>query len=136
MALHLLDAINNGARDALVRTVDTDVIIILVGLFSNFPPEANILDSFWTISTLSVKPWGLKDLEPYLSFMHSQGVIPHHSSLGKQKRQPGALGCRTKMLQVQCGNTIPTSYFGITKLLSTLRVLCMMKAVPFIVSMN
>ncbi len=33
LALHLFDAINHGARNILVRTVDTDVIVILIGLF-------------------------------------------------------------------------------------------------------
>ena len=33
IALHLYDAINRGARNVLVRTVDTDVIVILIGLF-------------------------------------------------------------------------------------------------------
>ena len=33
IALHLYDAINHGARNILVRTVDTDVIVILIRLF-------------------------------------------------------------------------------------------------------
>ncbi len=33
LALHLFDAIDHGARNILVRTVDTDVIVILIDLF-------------------------------------------------------------------------------------------------------
>lgn len=33
MCLHIKDALTYGAKNILVRTVDTDVIIILVGVF-------------------------------------------------------------------------------------------------------
>ena len=31
MLIHLLDAVTNGATTCLIRTVDTDVIVILIG---------------------------------------------------------------------------------------------------------
>ena len=40
IALHLYDAINRGARNVLVRTVDTDVIVILMGLFYDINSSA------------------------------------------------------------------------------------------------
>lgn len=39
---------NSGARNLLVRTVDSDVVIILVGLFSHFHPDTNIWVAFGT----------------------------------------------------------------------------------------
>ncbi|KAG1666280.1 putative aldolase class 2 protein [Nymphon striatum] len=36
ICVHIQDALKKGARTILVRTVDTDVIVILVGLFFNF----------------------------------------------------------------------------------------------------
>lgn len=48
IALHLQDAERNGARDVLVHTVDTDIIIILVGLLANFHPDTNIWVAFGT----------------------------------------------------------------------------------------
>ena len=38
----------NGARNILVRTVDSDVIVILVGLFSNFHPDTSVWVAFGT----------------------------------------------------------------------------------------
>ena len=40
IALHLYDAINRGARNVLVRNVDTDVIVILIGLFFDINSSA------------------------------------------------------------------------------------------------
>lgn len=48
IVLHVYDAIKSGSRNILVRTVDTDVIVILVDLFSNFDPACNIWVAFGT----------------------------------------------------------------------------------------
>jgi hypothetical protein len=51
MLLHLQDALQQGARDCLIRTVDTDVLIILIGKFHHFRsmcPTANIWVAFGT----------------------------------------------------------------------------------------
>ena len=56
--LHVYDAMKSGARDIPVRTVDTDVVVILVGLFSNLQ-DANIWIAFGTSSTLSLDDWSL-----------------------------------------------------------------------------
>ena len=36
LVIHLQDSLNNGCTNCLVRTVDTDVVIILVGMFHHF----------------------------------------------------------------------------------------------------
>ena len=48
IALHLYNAVKNGARNILVCTVDSDVIVILVGLFSNFHPDTSVWVAFGT----------------------------------------------------------------------------------------
>ena len=48
IALHLYDAVNQGATNILVRTVDTDVIVILVGLFFNIQSPVNTWVGFGT----------------------------------------------------------------------------------------
>ena len=50
IAVHLYDAINRGARNVLVRIVDTDVIVILIGLFFdiNSAATATIMGCFGT----------------------------------------------------------------------------------------
>ena len=48
IALHLFSAVRSGARNLLVRTVDSDVIVILVGLFSHFHQDTNIWVAFGT----------------------------------------------------------------------------------------
>ena len=34
ICVHIMDALDNGAKKVYVRTVDTDVIVVLVGVFS------------------------------------------------------------------------------------------------------
>ena len=46
IVLHLFDAVSKGARDILVRTVDSDTIAILIGAFSKFHPGTNIWIAF------------------------------------------------------------------------------------------
>ena len=48
IALHLFSAVRSDARNLLVRTVDSDVIVILVGLFSHFHQDTNICVAFGT----------------------------------------------------------------------------------------
>ena len=48
IALHLYNAMKNDARNILVCTVDSDVIVILVGLFSNFHPDTSVWVAFGT----------------------------------------------------------------------------------------
>ena len=42
IAFHLYDAVKKGATKILVRTVDTDILVILIGLLSNLPPDTQI----------------------------------------------------------------------------------------------
>ena len=39
VCLHLKDALEKGAQTVILRTVDTDVIVILVGLFRQFTKD-------------------------------------------------------------------------------------------------
>ena len=51
ICVHVNDALHKGAREVLVRTVDTDVIVILVGAFfrlNTMYPAANIWMGFGT----------------------------------------------------------------------------------------
>ncbi len=86
IALHLYDAVNQGATNLLMRTVDTDVIVILVGFYFIFIHQltsglrlahGRILDII--ALTIFAKYWGERSQGQYLSFMLSLGATPHHS---------------------------------------------------------
>ena len=53
-------------RKIVIHTVESDVIVIIFGLFSHFHPDSNIGVTFGSgkfsvtiVSTLTVKPWVL-----------------------------------------------------------------------------
>ena len=48
LAFHLYDALKKGVTKILVRTVDTDILVILIGLLSNLPPDTQIWIAFGT----------------------------------------------------------------------------------------
>ncbi len=98
LALHLFDAINHGARNILVHTVDTDVIVILIGLFFDINSSA-ITTTIWVafgtgrnfryynkLTTLSTH-WEQTNHEHCHFFIHFQVVTPHHNSMERGKNQ-------------------------------------------------
>ena len=51
ICVHVQDALKKGARDILVSTVDTDVVVILVSMYFHFShvfPDVNICVGFGT----------------------------------------------------------------------------------------
>ena len=57
LMVHLLDAILNGYHKVLVRTVDTDVVVIVIGRFSYFKSicqDVNIWIAFGVGKTLFI----------------------------------------------------------------------------------
>ena len=48
IAFHLYDAVKKGATKILVRPVNTDILVILIGLLSNLPPDTEIWIAFGT----------------------------------------------------------------------------------------
>ena len=96
IVLHLFDVVSKGARDILVRTVDSDTIAILIGAFSKFHPGTNIWIAFgagkkfryYSINSIyqSLGPEKSKALMLFL------GVIPHHSFTEKERSRYGMHG--------------------------------------------
>ncbi len=78
MCIHIKDCLEKGARVIFVRTVDTDVIVIIAGLIQEWISgwhlvRENIFDTF--ILTRFVKLWVSPSAQPYLFTTHSQVVI-------------------------------------------------------------
>lgn len=71
IALHMYNAVKDGARNILVRTVDTDVLVILVGLFSNFGPETNIWIAFGVGKSFRYYKTLGPDISKALPFFHA-----------------------------------------------------------------
>ena len=102
IALHLYDAINRGARNVLVRTVDTDVIVILIGLFFFTSTHRLLLQyglllapekiSDITILTASSKHWEQINHKHCHFFIHFQVVTPHRNSMERGKNRYGMHG--------------------------------------------
>ena len=73
IALHLYDAVNRGATNILVQTVDSDITTILVGLFYSTRSSINIWVDFGTgrilALTASAKHWGVEKSKA-LPFFH------------------------------------------------------------------
>ena len=89
----------NSAQNIPVRTIDSDVLIIPVGLFSNFHSETSIWlplaqSNFFSTTTLILylKHWFLRNLKLYYSSMLSQVVTQHLSFLTKVRNPHGMLG--------------------------------------------
>ena len=98
LLLHVADAANQGFTKVVVRTVDTDVVVISVAAFHQIQ-----LSELWVafgtgkhfrylpvhdISSVSVQ-LSLKHFSP---FTLSLGVTKHPSSHTAERRQPGKLG--------------------------------------------
>ena len=82
LLVHIVDAIQKGHSNCLIRTVDTDVIVILVGKFFyllSFNPNINIWVAFG-------------NLQHCQSSTASQGVIPHQVFMERRKKLRGKLG--------------------------------------------
>ncbi len=84
LALHLFDVINHGARNILVRTVDTDVIVILIGLFFTLTHQLYGLLALAEISGITIittlsTHWEPTNHELCHFFINFQVVTPHHN---------------------------------------------------------
>ena len=104
MLLYLQDALQQGASVCLVRTVDTDVVITLLGKFHHLRsmcPTANIWVAFGTgrnFSYIHINP-GHRPIS-WVScpqhcpcFTASRAATPCRSSWAKENEQHGGLGC-------------------------------------------
>ena len=100
MCIHLKDALEKGARNILIRTVDTDVVVILVGLFFTLLAEYPDFElwvafgmgkSYQEIRINSVYDKLGKDKSIALChvFMPLLDVTPPHSFLVKESHQHG-----------------------------------------------
>ena len=109
ICVHVSDALHKGAHDVLVRTVDTDVVVILVGSFFHRKttyPDMNLWVGFGTgkhyryyditISTACASNLGYQIPLPYLSIMLLRDVTPHHNFLEREKRLLGIHGKHTQ----------------------------------------
>ncbi len=107
--VHIQHAVDQGAKTLLVRTVDTDVVVILVGLYFQLVTNQQLCD-LWVafgmgknsdsiISTTYVRIWANHDQEPYQCSMLFLDAIRHPHSTGKERSQRGKLGRYIPMSQ-------------------------------------
>ena len=90
--VHIRHALEQGAETVLVRTVDTDVVVILVGLFFDLvtiQPSSSGSHAVWgkttgCITTVFVRVWGNPDHEPYRYSMLFLAVIRHLHSMKRE----------------------------------------------------
>ena len=105
ICVHLNDALEKGARKVLIRTVDTDVIVILAGIFFELQSQYSNLD-IWVAFGVgkNYQHFHLNDIcqsfgegkcKGLPSSMLSQAVILPHNFLVKGRSLPGRLGNRT-----------------------------------------
>ena len=102
IVLHVQHALQTGARSLLVRTVDTDVVVILVGKYHDLVADYQDAEiwvafgmgrNFFFLSIDSTK----KDQEHYQSSMHLLVQIPHLRSMERVKRRHGKPGKIVKL---------------------------------------
>ena len=102
IVVHVRHALERGAESVLVRTVDTDVVVILVGEIHDLLAY-NQLSKVWVAfawgatfrlltSTESVLPLESLSREPYQSSTLSLGVTVLRSSVVSEKSQRGEYG--------------------------------------------
>ena len=99
IAFHLYDAVKKGATKILVCTVDTDILVILIGLLSNLPPDTQIWIAFGTAKNFkyysinaihqSLGPEKSKALPFFHAFTGSDTTSQFH---GKRKNLHGMPG--------------------------------------------
>lgn len=100
--LHVMDSLERGSSKIMVRTVDTDVVVILIGQFHNIVdryPNADIWIAFGTgknfryynINTICAH-LGKERSVAFLRFTLSQGVTLHLLFLAEPRRQHGLFG--------------------------------------------
>ena len=106
--VHVRDAVEHGAQNVLIRTVDTDVVVIAVVKYSNLcliRPDVSVWMAFaWEKissiyqSTPSARHWGLEKQKRFYYSMPSLAAMPHRPSREKGKSLRGTLGMRMKQL--------------------------------------
>ena len=92
--LHVDDALNEEATNVLVKIIDTDVVVILVGIFHDLAqhhPEMQLWVGFCSsptaTSTQSAKNLGRKKLGLCSFFTPSRVLMQHASSAVRVRRQ-------------------------------------------------
>ena len=100
MMFHLKHMIENNMQKICIKTVDSDVIVILVGLFFKIAAQ---VDDVWVeygagkyMQYISIRTMynqlGESRAKALLFFTHSLVQIPHLHSATRAKKQPGILG--------------------------------------------
>ena len=88
IAFHLYDAVKKGATKILVRTVDTDILVILIGLLSNLHPDTHIWIAFGTgknfVLMQSTRVWGLKSQKLYHHAFTGSDTTSHFHGKGEK----------------------------------------------------
>ena len=107
MLIHLLDALRNGCTNCLVRTVDTDVLVILLGKFHHLVSlcqDVHVWVVFGSGKNYThyhinaiYEDWVGENVCPFLSFIASQVVILPLLSLEEARSQHGKHGSAFQM---------------------------------------
>ena len=105
--VHLQDALNSGATTCFVRTVDTDVVVIVAGKFHALltdHPAADVWIAFGTgknfihIHINEICSALGKDRSKHFPYSIALlAVIQRHRFLGRERNQHGRLGSRIQM---------------------------------------
>ena len=100
--IHCFDAARKGHQKLMIRTVDTDVMIIAVSYYHLLNVQ-ELWVAFGIGTKLRYLPahkyataLGEKKARSLLFYMPFRDVTPYHSSLDVEKRQCGMSGCRLK----------------------------------------
>ena len=85
ICLHVDDALNEGATTVLVRTVDTDVVVILVGIFHDLAQHHPGIQLWVGFGTLEALP-----------------LLPHQLNLPRTSTQSAKILWRKKLVLCPC----------------------------------
>ena len=110
IVVHIVHALEQGAKTFHVRTVDTDVVVILVGTFYDLIVTQPLIDiwvafgmgknyRFYHINAICAS-LGSNNHEHYLCFTHFRGVIQHLPSEVRGKSRFGRHGRHIKTLLI------------------------------------
>ena len=98
IVLHLYNAMKSGARNIVVRTVDSDVLVVFVGLFSHFHSDTNIWVAFGTGKFF--RYYHINTINQVLVSVRSKDLLFFHSFTGSDttsqflgKGKKNSMGC-------------------------------------------
>ena len=83
MMVHLKDMIHNGAKTICIKTVDSEVMVVLVGLFSIIKRSENVVN-IWLeyVTGTNLRFFNVRDLHISLGETKARGLLFLHAFTG------------------------------------------------------